>query len=161
MVEVQDASRLSCIQIDICRSDRAYKHNLLACPCYGNIEAAFAAVFVKWAEGHCHPSIRITPVTNAENNHVAFVALYVFQVLDEEAFKSIIFEEVFECCISLSPSLDLVLYCFHLRLTEGDHAYALLWILREMLENTVRHCLGFALVNPLTSAVVNAIRQVG
>ena len=53
---------------------------------YGNIEAPLAPLPVEWAEIHCHMTTSVGPVGNAEQHHIAFVALYCLKVLNKYGF---------------------------------------------------------------------------
>ncbi len=50
----------------------------------GDIEPAFTAALIDRAEVHQHLPVGSGAVTDAEDDDVAFVALDVFQVLDEQ-----------------------------------------------------------------------------
>ena len=46
----------------------------------------FAAALIDRTEVHQHPAIGIVTVTNAHDDHIAFIALHIFQVLYEQLF---------------------------------------------------------------------------
>ena len=116
---------------DLLGADRADHRHAVARAAEDHVEALLAAALVDRTEVHEHAAVRSGRVADAQHDHVALVALHVFQVLDEQAVELVL---VLAQVLAFQPRgefrilrgerfqrrFDLAL----LGLGEGDHAQA-------------------------------------
>ena len=93
----------------------------------GDVQPPLAALAVERAEVHRQLAGLVGAVADAEEDHVALVALDVLEVLDEEAVEAVLVEEVVEALVVAARSRRSTSSISDgLRLAEGDDADAAL-----------------------------------
>ena len=105
-------------KVDHCRGHGGKHHHFLPRAGNGDVEPAPSAHLVERPEVEGNAARTVGPVAHGEQDHVALVALNVFQVLDKERFLSLVcdvFQLVFDKRVR-KLSLDEIL----LRRTECD-----------------------------------------
>ncbi|MNN36001.1 hypothetical protein D3C81_1498730 [compost metagenome] len=58
-----------------------------------HIEAPLTTFCTQWAEAHGHVAKLVATVANRDKNHITFVALHVFQVLDEKRLAGMLLKK--------------------------------------------------------------------
>jgi hypothetical protein len=79
--------------IDILGQERADQGELLARARDRDIQPALAALLVERAKVHQYSPRPIAPVADADNDHIALVALHIFQIFHEERLGARLVEE--------------------------------------------------------------------
>ncbi len=105
-------------------------------------------------------SLLVVAVADAEEYHVAFVSLHVLEVLHEETFQAVFFEEGFKVRLFFESAVDGFLNRIHLGYAEGYDAEGFLRVVFEVFKDEVCDFFGFFEVVSCASAVVDAVGYV-
>ncbi len=100
--------RLGSANVDLVCGVAGKHDQFLPRPCHRDIQPAFAAVAVERAEIHRELASRILPERDREEDHIAFVALHVFQILDDGSLDPFISEEILQRRIVAPGSVEQI-----------------------------------------------------
>src|SRR3990170_5729256 len=160
IVQRRHSSGSSFVNINVRRFDRGDQHRLFSSPCNRNVQSAFTARFVQWSKIQSHLTLLIATIAYAEHHNVAFVALHVLQVLDEETFQSVLFEESFKLGFFSQAAFNRFFHGLHLSYAEGYYAESFVRMVPEMVENETCNDFRFFRIVPQTSSIVDAVFNV-
>src|SRR3569832_2296118 len=103
-----DAAGATTLEIDVVGGYRAEHLAAQLGAADEHVEASFAALAAQRPEVHRHVALRRLAVADRDVDHVAFVALDILQVLDEERFGAGLLEERLEAGIFSPQELELL-----------------------------------------------------
>ena len=111
-------------EIDLLGRNGAEHQHLAPCAGHRNIEPPPAALPVERSEVHIDLAVLVGAVADGEQDHVAFVALHVFKIFDENRFLSFV-EPFFKALVGGTGVVEQVVDQVLLGNIEGDNTDAL------------------------------------
>ena len=131
-----------------------------------HIEPSVSAFAVEWPEVECHRPGLIGSEGDGEQHHIAFVALDIFEVLDDCWFNALFAEIPFDCRLFPACLIQQVFDQGLLGEIEGDDAQCGALIFGEQesgqhaLGDIGHNCVGFFPVGTTFAAIEEAIREI-
>jgi len=157
--EVSGADGRSPVQVDLSGVDTGKDDDLFFCAGDRDIEAPFTALPVDRSEIHGESAGSIRSVSDGKEYDIAFIALHVFQIFNEERFGYGIAEKGFQPGVPAAFFFDEVLDKFFLRLAECDHASRaeLTAGIFQVVKDVSDQSFGFFAVGTAGAVIVNAV----
>jgi hypothetical protein len=154
-----DSEGLGLREVDVVRTHRTDHDHRLAGAYDRDVEPALSTGDVERAEALVDPPLVIRTVGDAQEDHVALVALNVFEILDEERLGTLEIEEFLEREILPTEALEFVLNRALLPGVHRDHTETLLGRPAKMLEHHASGRRGLDGVEP--ARVARALSTLG
>ena len=140
-------------------ADRTYHQHLFAGAGDRDVQPPFAALPVQRAEVHRELPLPVAGVADRKDDHVALIALHVFQILHENRLRGRIVEAAVELRMAAPFGVDQVLDQLLLRHTERDHANGAAAVPLQPFEHLAHHAFGFGAVAAAPATFVDPVRH--
>ena len=158
-LERSHALALAAFQINIvCRDGREHLAALLGTRDQ-HVQAALATIGADGAKAHGQIALGIARIGHRDKDHIALVALHVFQVLDEEGFVGVGNKERLGLGLLAAQQFQLILNGDFLLQRKRGHAKTELRRLQCVGHDGVGNGLGFQAVDARAAAVKAALGQ--
>ncbi len=149
-------------QVDLFRQQGGDHQDLFAGAGDGHVEAPLPPLLVEWSEIHGDAPLGVGSVCDGEEDDVAFIALDVFEILDEDGFLHLLREPALQLGSGGPLAIEELLNELLLGAGKGHHAEALSPSLRrgEPAHHFGDDAFGLASVGAAAALVVLAVCHV-
>lgn len=152
-----DAAAGGAVEVDVVGADGGEDGAATAGAGDEDVEAAFAAFGAEGAEVHAEEAVGVAAVADGDEDGVAFVALDVFEVFDEERFVGVGVEERFGVGVFAAEQFEFVEDGLLLADGEGGDAEGLVGVSAGVVHDGAADGLGFDAVGAGAAAVEDAV----